>query len=321
MATTYTSQAVTDGLLPYSTVLALDGFLAAVEDSLALMSHPAVVDCATLLAPGFWRGAPTNASYKIPIDFTVPLMSSTAETTDVAGATTIDYPTQASISTTAYDLAMGVSDELRRRDPVNGYQVVRIAGKMASSAQYTVTSLICALADSATTTVGTTGTPLTWDAVVDGRDEIIAEALSSAEGARFACVLHPQQWRLIRQDLASATGARAERRELDAAQAGNPIGYQGTFDDIDVYTCDRIAESGGDYSGLMMASGGIGRLLIPPAEPAASEFRVLDLSPVCAVEEVRNGADKSIQLNAQMTVGVAILRQTHVRRILSTGAA
>lgn len=321
MATTYTSQAATDGLLPYSTVLALNGFLAAVEDTLALASHPAVVDCATLLAPGFWVGAPANATYKIPIDFAVTLMSSTAETTDVAAATTIDYPTQGSISTSPYDLSYGVSDELRRRDPVNGYQVVRIAGKMATAAQFTVTSLICALADSATTTVGTSGTPLTWDVCVDARDEIVAEALSSAEGARFALVLHPQQWRLIRQDLSSATGARAERRELDEAQMGRPVGYQGTYDDIDVYTCDRIAESGGDYSGLMMATGGVGRLFIPPAEPAASEFRVLDLSPVMAVEEVRNAADKSIQLNAQMTVGVAILRQTHIRRLLSTGAA
>jgi hypothetical protein len=321
MGTTYTSQAVTDGLLPYSTVLALDGFLAAVEDTLALASHPAVVDCATLLPPQFYVGAPTNASYKIPIDFAVPLMASTAETTDVAAATTIDYPTQASISTGAYDLSFGVSDELRRRDPVNGYQVVRIAGKMASSAQYTVTSLICALADSATTTVGTSGTPLTWDTCVDARDEIVAEALGALEEARFALVLHPQQWRLIRQDLGSATGARAERRELDQAQMGRPVGYQGTYDDIDVYTCDRVAESGGDYSGLLMASGGIGRLFVPPAAPAASEIRVLDLSPVCAVEEVRNGADKSIQLNAQMTVGVAILRQTHIRRVLSTGAA
>lgn len=321
MATTYTSQAVTDGLLPYSVVLAAVGFLSAVEDRLALSAHPAITDCATLLPPGFYVGAPTNASYKIPIDFAVPLMSSTAETTDVAGATTIDYPTQASISTTAYDLALGVSDELRRRDPINGYQVVRLADKMAGSAQYTITSLLCALADSASSTVGTTGTPLTWDAVVDARDEIIAEALSSAEGARFVAILHPQQWRLIRQDLASATGARAERRELDAAQAAMPVGYQGTYDDIDVYTCDRVPESGGDYSGMITATGGLGRLLIPPAAPAVSEFRVLDLSPVCAIEEVRNAADKSIQLNAQMTVGVAILRQTHIRRILSTGAA
>ena len=57
-----------------------------------------------------------------------------------------------------------------------------------------------------------------------------------------------------------------------------------------------------------------------PAAAATSEIRVLDLSPVCAVEEVRNAADKSIQLNGQMTVGVSILRQELIRGVISTGA-
>lgn len=318
MATTYTSQAVTDNLLPFSTVLATSGFLQAIQDELSLLAHPAIVDVAGLMPPDFFVGAPTNATFRIPVDMATPLMTSTTETTDVVGPTTIDYST-ATISTGAYDIAFGVSDELRRRDAVNGYQVVRIAGKIAQSAQLTVTNLIVALAGSASSSVGTSGSPLTWDIVLEGRDDIVAAGLSAATGP-FVAILHPAQWALVRQDLAAATGARAERRELDIAQMSMPVGYQGSYDGIDVYTCDRVALSSGDYTGMVFAAGAIGRLLVPPAAAATSEIRVLDLSPVCAVEEVRNAADKSIQLNGQMTVGVSILRQELIRGVVSTGA-
>jgi hypothetical protein len=314
MAVTYTPQAATDGLL-YSNKIAEGVILSAIEDGLSLLGHPAIVMADDVLPPGWHIGLTPGGTITLPIDMVTPLMASTAETTDMVSPTTIDL-TSVTMSTGAYDLCFGVSNELRRRDQHGRYQVVRIASDITRSAVLTITSLICALAPSASTTVGTTGTPLTWDVIVSAAADIRASGLNQAAGP-VVVILHPAQWKAVTEDLASVGGARAQRREFDAFQTSAMVGYQGMVDDIEVWTCDRITESGGDYGGLMFVRGGIGMAIVPPAEAAPDQTVILQ-SPLVQVSASYSFADKSVQLGGDMTVGVSILRQALIREILST---
>jgi hypothetical protein len=316
VAVTYTAQAATDGAL-YSTKLALTLILAAIEDGAMLLGHPSVVDASELLPENWWVGLTPGGAVTIPVDMVTPLMSSTAETTDIAGATTIDLQASKSISTGAYDLVFGVSNELRRRDASGRYQVVPIAGSILRSANYTATSLICALATSASTTVGASGDPLTWDVIQEAADGIMITGLNQAGGG-VVCILHPRQWAAVKRDLASSSGARANRRELDAFQAAVAVGYQGTVDNIEIWTCDRVTESGGDYSGIMFARGGVVTAVVPPADPFPGQTVVLQ-TPLVAVTAQYDATDKSGKLIGDMTIGVSILHQELVREILSIG--
>jgi hypothetical protein len=317
MAVTYTTQAATDGML-YSNKIATALILGAIEDGVILIGHPAITMADDVMGPNWHVGLTPGGTITFPIDMAAPDMTSSDETTDVVAPTTIDL-TNVTMSTGLYDISYEVSNELRRRDQHGRYQVVPIAQSITRSAGYTATKLVVALAPSATTTVGTTGTPLTWDVISDGAESIRASGKNQAVGD-IVCILHPAQWRQVKADLASTTGARAERREFDQFQAAVMTGYQGKIDNIEIWTCDKVTESTGDYSGLMFCTGGVGMAIVPPAEAFPGQEIVLD-TPLVQVSASYDAANKSGKLIGDMTIGVAILRQALVREVLSTGNA
>jgi hypothetical protein len=315
MAVTYTSQASSDSML-YSTVLATAAMLAAIEDRTVIWAHPAIVNADEVMPPGWWVGATPGATFTIPVDMVLPVFSAVGETDDVSGATTIDLGTAKTFTTGSYDQSWGVSNELRRRDPNGRYQVVRIASDIFRAANYTITSLIVALAGSASTTHGADGDPLVWDTIQEAADSIMAAGKSEA-GGTLVCVLHPLQWAAVKRDLAASGGARAERREFDQFQAAVSVGYQGMIDNIEIWTSDRVGVSSGTYSGIMFARGGVLVAIVPPAEPAPDQTVVLQ-TPVAQVTAAYDPDDKSVRLIGDMTCGVSILRQELFRRIKGT---
>jgi hypothetical protein len=318
VAVTYTAQAATDGALLTNKV-AYERMLVALEDGLSLLNHPAIVMAEDVNGPDWYVGLTPAGTLTILIDMVTPLFASTAETTDVAGATTIDLGA-ATMSVGEYDLVFGTSNELRRRDPIaegeSPYQLDRVAQRVLRSASLTVTNGIVALAPSASTTVGTTGTPPVWDMISEAAGAIMIASKGTA--AAVVCILHPRQWELIRRDLEASDGARAERREFDRFQDPAATGYQGMIGIIEVWTCDRVSESGGDYSGLMFAAGGVGLAIVPPGTASADQTVAID-TPLCRVTEAYNPDDKSTRLIGELTFGASILRQELVREILSTG--
>lgn len=318
MAVTYTAQAATDGAL-LTNVVAYGAMLKALEDGLSLLNHPAIVMAEDVNGPDWYVGLTPGGTLTLLIDMVTPLFSSTAETTDVAAATTIDL-TSVTMSVGEYDLVFGTSNELRRRDPIaegeSPYQLDRLAQRILRSAQLTVTNGIVALAPSATTTVGTTGTPPVWDMISEAAGAIMIASKGLSQ--TVVCILHPKQWELIRRDLEASTGARAERREFDRLQDPAATGYQGTIGIIEVWTCDRVSETGGDYSGLMWAAGGIGLAIVPAGVASADQTVAFD-SPLCRVTESYSPDDKSTRMIGELTFGASILRQELVREILSTG--
>lgn len=315
MATTYTSDAVTAGLLPYSVELA-PIVLGAIEDRTMLSGL--FVNVNNLFPASVPRGMPTNGVIRLTIDMPAPLMASTAETTDSPTATTI-VPTKVDVSFGQYAIAFESSDQLRLRDATGVYQLPALAAKIVLSAQKTLTSLIAALAGSLTQSVGVSGDPPTWELVRQAADNNVVRGLSETGDIQIA-ILHPRQWALIRQDLASATGARAQRRDLDAAQMARQVGFQGLYDDIAVWTVDAVAESSGDYTGMVVAPAAIGWGFIPAAPASQSEIRVLDVG-IATAEEVRDAANKSTKLNGHAMLGVAILRDDLGTAVVSTGSA
>lgn len=317
MAVNTAAAAATAYHMPYDVKLVEGVALLAIQDELSLMGHPALVDIATITTMDLARGAPVDGVVQLTIQDQADLWGTTNESTALVGSTTIT-PTRVTVGVTNYDIAYGVTDELRRRDATGQYDLQGIAVRAVDGALYTFTSLICALADDWDLSVGTSGAPCTWNLIKRAATLAKIEAKSRADGLCVA-IIHPRQWAQVEEDLAQADGARAHRRELDGVQIVKPPGYQGRYDGIDVYTCDRVLEDTGDYTGQVFYAGSIGYLLLDQAPPVESEYRVLDIGGKITIEEIRDGSAKKTTLAGAMTVGVAILRQALGCAIVSTG--
>lgn len=317
MAVNTAAAAATANHMPYDVKLVEGVAFLAIQDELSLLGHPALVDIATLTTMDLARGAPVNGVVQITIEDQADIWSTTNESTALQSSITIT-PTRVTVGVVNYDIAYTITDELRRRDATGQYDLERIAVKAVDGALYTFTSLVCALAGDWDETVGTSGAPCTFNLVK--RAAILARinAKARADGLCVA-ILHPRQWAQVEEDLAQADGARAHRRELDEAQIVRPPGYQGRYDGIDVYTCDRVAEDGGDYTGQVFYAGAIGYVLLDQPPAVESEFRILDIGSKITIEEIRDGSAKRTTLGGAMTVGVSILRQELGCAVVSTG--
>ena len=317
MATELTST-VPAGTLPYSNLLAPSFFLMAVQDTLSLYGHPALVDlrgiAQQLNAP---KGQTLASTITVQIEAPASAWSSTNEGTAVAADTSID-PTYATISVGNYDLAHGVSDELRRRDSTGQFNWPAIVRSMVTGWQLTFTGLVVALANSMTNTVGSTGNPITLDLIRDARDSVEVNGKSLA-GGNFVAVLAPQQWNMLRADIQDRGGAIERRADYDAMQRAGLSNYKGSYDGIDYWTSDQTPESSGDYSGCMFASGAIGHLVLEQAEATASQVRIFDAG-ILTLEEARDASAKTTRLIGAATIGVSILRQEIACKILSIGS-
>lgn len=314
MATEATST-VPAGTLPYSTRLVVDMILAAVQDTMSLYGHPALVDAGPMAgildAP---RGMTTAGTITVQINEAASAWDVAASETAYGTNKDID-PTYASFSTGNYDVAYGVSDDLRRRDATGLYNWPRIAQRIVTGWDVTFTGLVVALASSMTNSVGTTGNPITLDLIQDARDKIEVNGKSLAVGG-FVCILAPQQWNMLRRDIQDRGGAVERRAEFDAMQMAGLGSYKGRYDGVDYYTSDQTAEASGDYSGSMFAAGGVGYLVLDQAPATPSQVRVLDAG-IFFVEEIRTG--KTTNWAGQASIGASIVRQELCCKILSTG--
>jgi hypothetical protein len=106
------------------------------------------------------------------------------------------------------------------------------------------------------------------------------------------------------------------------AQELRPSGYQGRYDNVDVYTCDRVPLDTADYSGMVIAPGCLGYMEVELAPLAPEDqARVKIDAGVFRVESIRQGASKAYTLTAIYTFGVGILEAKLGCRVLSTGKA
>lgn len=312
---TETTSTVPAGTLPYSTRLVADMILAAVQDTLSLYAHPAMIDARAMAgmldAP---RGMTTSGTITVQINEAADAWDTSASETAYGTDHDID-PTYASFSTGDYDIAYGVSDDLRRRDATGAFNWPAIAQRIVTGWDVTFTGLVAALASSMSNSVGTSGNPITLDLIHDARDKIEVNGKSLAVG-NFVAILSPQQWNMLRRDILDRGGSIERRAEFDAMQLAGLGSFKGSYDGIDYYTSDQVAVSSGDYSGLMFAPGGVGHLVLEQAQATPAQVRVLDAG-IFFVEEVRSG--KVSRWLGQASMGASIVRQALCCKVLSIG--
>lgn len=309
-------------LLPYDDKLAGSLILPAVQDSLMLPAHPAILDLTQV-----WRGLAgvrgmtLAGTVTIPIDDIANVFGSTNEATSVAAATQIN-PTSASFGVTNYEMVYGSTDELRRRDETGIYDIPLLTQRLIRGWMMTETNILLDLADSMTNIVGAATDPASWDLIREARDEVEDNG-ENPEG-NFLCTLHTNQWALIRADIESRGGAIQMRRNLDEAQMAGMGNYKGTYDNIDFYATSRVNVAAGVYSGMLAAPGALGYARIPQAAPTQSTIVVLSVGnangePIILVEEKRGWDDRETKVVGRATYGATVLKQALCARIRSTG--
>jgi hypothetical protein len=285
-----------------STQLATGVFLQAINSEFSLFM---LVTALTEVTDPNLRGLSEGASITLPIDAPVETWSATDEATPVGSDVARDL-TSVTVSLAAYDLATSLTDTLRQRDATGAYNVPALAAWMAQGAMLTITESLATLADSLTLTVGTSGSAATWDLIMQAKNKIIA-AGKNLVGTQLVAMLHPDQWAQITTDLASADGARANRRMFDESQVVMPLGFQGEYDGILVYTTDSMPNDGTDHSGMLFARGAFWWHIAPAVAPSASEIRIFEAMGI-TIEEVRDAETKSVRLVGAMQFGVGGLR-------------
>lgn len=259
-------------------------------------------------------GLREGAVVTIPVDVASSAWTATDEATPAPSDTdrTLGSVT---FSMAGFTQKMSATDALRYRDPTGAYQVPALVAWMLIGAFLTAATQLAALADSLTEEVGATNAALTWDVILEARDEIIARGKNQA-GGPYLLIVHPRAWAQVSADLATADGARAQRRLFDETQTILPQGFQGQWDDIIVYTSDLVADDGTGYSSMLFSRRAIAHHFGASRPQTASEFRLVDVMGI-TVEEVRDANTRSIELHGYMEYGCCILRDQLGCRILS----
>lgn len=127
----------------------------------------------------------------------------------------------------------------------------------ATSAAMKLTSLIANVTDDFTAQAGATTVDLNASDLITAH--ITLEIANANVGGGVMCILHPQQWGDVQQDILAAGGTLAE---TDTAQASLQLmgsGYKGNFFGIDIFTSNQVptATSGADRAGGMFTRGAV----------------------------------------------------------------
>lgn len=114
-------------------------------------------------------------------------------------------------------------------------------------------------------------------------------------GGRRMCLLHPRQWGDVQADLATTTGAAAERLDIQAGMDQITGGYRTTLlSEIDVYVSAHVptANAGADRAGAIWCRGAVGYAdasIMPDARANAIYAGFLNGSPIQGHDRVRTG--------------------------------
>jgi|TARA_R100000084_G_scaffold90772_1_gene44755 hypothetical protein len=241
-----------DGNLVVSEILAQEVGLKLAERGF-FHAHPAIQYAGAAMGSSV-----TKVDY---IDAGAGTLASTNENTAVAG-TAFTF-TRASVTIAQHRLARSVSDMLRFLDSTGTVTNVEdFAADAAGSYAKTLSSLLITAAQSATASVGTSGSDMTWADFRAAKAALVAANAEVTPGS-VVCVLHPTQFADLETNAAAAGIGDAVARSPEAQevmQANAPLsGYRGRYFGVDVFTNTLIptANSGADYSGFMAARTGL----------------------------------------------------------------
>lgn len=218
-------------------------------DRASLRGHPSI----SYLGDVTGSGSATQKVGLVGLDG-YDVMSSVAEN---AAATNVALTNSSvTVSVGRYAKQYQYSDLARLTDSLGELSAMMLAQDAVKSADMTFTSVLCAILDAFTSTVGTTTVALSLDNFYDA---IYTLEQAFVEGP-FLSVLHPIQYTHFQSSLRAEAGAI----QFMAATADQlhikGQGFKGTFAGVDIFASSKVvtANAGADRAGCMMGQGAVG---------------------------------------------------------------
>lgn len=224
-------------------------YLLLLADRNALPQHPALMYAGDASGSG-------SATIKIPhlglegYD----TMASTGDGSTVSATDLTDAHTDVTVA--RYSLRRSPTDLARMTGPAGQFSPSVFAQDMFQAANGRLVSLVAALGDGFSNTIGTSGSNLTYAQFLAAKAEL---EISDVQGPYMA-ILHPRQWADLRADVATNAGGSI------AFDPASPEmirvmgqGYVGNYAGVDVFVTSRVptANASADRAGCMFGRGAV----------------------------------------------------------------
>ena len=146
------------------------------------------------------------------------------------------------------------SDWIASIDPTGIINPQRLAMSGLADAMVSLTNALAALSSGLSTTVGTSGVDMDHDTFMAAKNALIEAKVPGP----YICILHQTAFTTWITDLESRLGMTQWQPANAEMQLMKGPGFQGIYDGVDIYTCDKIPASGSDRLSMMFGRGAIG---------------------------------------------------------------
>tara|TARA_Y100000593_G_scaffold95046_1_gene198796 strand:+ start:251 stop:1177 length:927 start_codon:yes stop_codon:yes gene_type:complete len=259
-----------------------------------LRNHPALLN---LNAYGFGRVGSGSGTYQWPIfDWDRGALTAYAEGVTITEDTLSSLQRQ--LAAARYGGMNAVTDDMRAVDPTGSLAPMRFMMHGVAKAAQTLTDLIAKLTTGWSSQVGTTAVAMTHDTFIAAKKALIQNSVPGP----YMLVWHQDQHADWIDDLEARTGVTQWRPATAEQMRLRGPGFQGSYDGVDIFTTDKVADSGGDWVGQMIGGGAIafGEQEIVAPEDANILFH---LGPIL-VEAERTASDSVSSVYTSYRVGV-----------------
>lgn len=191
-----------------------------------------------------------------------------------------------------------LSDIIQAVDPTGALNIPVLAMDGFQTAMTTLTMLIATQGDDWSDQVGSTGVDFDHDTLLDAKGAMIDKKVPGP----YLCTMFPTHFSSWTRDLESRGGITQWSAANAQMQLLRGSGFQGVYDNIEIWTSDKCPASGGDRVSQLFGRGGIGYAEQEITMPQ-SAFVVMQEGPI-AVEEIRDGKAGLTGTMAHYHVGV-----------------
>jgi len=231
--------------------VAIPIMLALLADRGTLHNHPALINLSQYGAGKMGGGSKSFSFPVVGLDG-YDLLSATSEGSAVSATDITDA--QKTVTVARYAQTRLATDWIHSIDPSGVVNPVRLAQSGFMDAMATLTNAIAGLASGFATSVGTSGVAFDHDTFMAAKGALIEAKVPGP----YMAVLHPTSFASWQTDLESRQGITQWKPANEQMQQLRGPGFQGNYDGVDIFTCDKIPASGSDRVNMMFGRGAIG---------------------------------------------------------------
>ena len=285
--------------------VARHGAILLLGDRASLRNHSALVNLGRDMI-----GSSTEQINLLGLDGT-DLMSSISETSAVSNTALTDA--QATISPAMHRLQYELTDQTRIHDPTGALNTPRLAVSMVGSAMMTLTNLIAKEGDGFTT-AGSSGVVFTHDTFIAAKTALIQALVPGP----YLFAMKPKSFTDWTTDLESRGGLTQWRPAAAQMQALRGNGYQGNYDNCDIFTSDQVQgmNSNADWGNFLFGRGALGFKEVAQGAPPRSQIVILDVNGVIRVAESRTESEGETAVVGHYYVGTNVIETARGRTVL-----